>query len=175
MATADIDPCRSTNKLENEKFATDCNGNTTVRVSDDCSLDKLEEIREAVVNGGTGGGSGTSVVSQNEIAGQVISAVRAVQLDGTQKLIYSSSDQGVPEAQTLGISSHAGVLDDSVNVVTFGPFSDSSITFAVNDCVYLDTNGQLTNVAPTTGVLLELGKMIKPNVLFVDIKMPIIL
>lgn len=170
----DINPCRNTNSLENESFATNKNGKTVKRVEDECAIEKLEEVRQAVLSSGGGGGAGSSIL-QNELAGQTISAVRAVQLDGSQKLEYSTNDNTVAEAQTLGISNHAGVLDDSVEVVTFGPFTDSSITFAVNDCVYLGTNGQLTNVAPTTGVLLQLGKMIKPNVLFVDIEAPIIL
>lgn len=173
MATDIPDP-RNTIDLENKKFAENKNGKVIVRTEDECAVEKLEEVRQAIVDNGSGGGS-SGAVSQTELAGQTISAVRAVQLNGAQKLEYSTNDNTVAEAQTLGISSHAGVLDDSVDVVTFGPFSDSSITFAVNDCVYLGMNGQLTNVAPTTGILVQLGKMIKPNVLFVDIEAPIIL
>ena len=37
MATTDIDPCRGTNQLENDKFALNENGDVIVRVSDDSS------------------------------------------------------------------------------------------------------------------------------------------
>lgn len=46
MATSDIDPCRGTNQLENEKFALDSNTNVTVRVTDDDGNAVLEEIRD---------------------------------------------------------------------------------------------------------------------------------
>lgn len=168
----DIDPCKGIITLENSKFAENTNGKVVVRVEDEVGT---QEIVDAI-NNISGGGGNQSVVSQNELAGQTISAVRAVQLDGvTQKLIYATNDNTVAEAQTLGLSRQGGSLDDSINVVTFGPYADSSITFAVNDCVYLDMNGLLTNVAPVSGIFLQIGKVIKENTIFVDIEQPIVL
>ena len=46
MSTTDIDPCRGTNQLENEKFALNDQGDVVVRVADDDATEVLEEIRD---------------------------------------------------------------------------------------------------------------------------------
>ena len=163
-----VNPCKSIITLENEKFRQRDDGSIVVATDND-------DIIQAIQNSGGGSGGSSASVVQIELAGQTISAVKAVQLDGSSKLIDSTNDATLADASVLGVSRHAGVLDDSVEVVTFGPYSDSSITFAVNDCVYLGLNGQLTNVAPTTGILVQVGKVIKDNTIFVDIEPPIIL
>jgi hypothetical protein len=53
MASSDIDPCRGTQKLENEKFATSSLGKTVVRVADDEALAVLEQI--LALQGGSAG------------------------------------------------------------------------------------------------------------------------
>lgn len=51
MSTTDIDPCRGTLVLENEKFALNSNNDVVIRVADDDALVVLEAISAAL--GGT--------------------------------------------------------------------------------------------------------------------------
>lgn len=56
----DIDPCRATLPLENEKFATNKNSKTVIRVEDEEAVCVLEDILTAL-----GGSSGTPIFDDN--------------------------------------------------------------------------------------------------------------
>ena len=122
---------------------------------------------------GPPGPSAGALVTAN--AAITISAIRAVKLDSSGEVIYSTNDQTYADAQTIGITLTAASVGDPVDILTFGEVADPSITFSIDSDIFLGLNGALTDVAPITGMYLRLGKIIKTQTLFIDIEQTIIL
>jgi len=115
VASTDLDPCRSTIDLENLKFAVDCNGKVTVRVSDDCSLEVLEQILAAL--GGTPTNNKTQRIFNVTIAAADVeqSLVLPTQIcgymiktrgNGSLKLTHVSGESGTVFLEIPGKSSY---------------------------------------------------------------------
>lgn len=73
------------------------------------------------------------------------------------------------DAQTIGISITAANSGGDIKIQTFGPLNDASFTFPVNACLYLDTNGNITDTAPTTGHSVPIGKSLGAGTIYIDI------
>jgi hypothetical protein len=50
---------------------------------------------------------------------------------------------------------------------------DSSLNFPVNESLYLGLNGEITNIAPTTGFVTQIGTSGGPGLMIVNIDQPI--
>lgn len=91
----DIDPCRATLPLENEKFATNANGKTVVRVEDEAAVAALNDILVQL-----GGSSGTPFFTQAQSTATggvdtlISTSVPALTTRNISKVIVSSRQAG---------------------------------------------------------------------------------
>jgi hypothetical protein len=101
-------------------------------------------------------------------AGASLSALRAVTSDGNGDAVYASNDT-LANAQVIGVTLGAANSGDQVGVKTFGIMTDANWTWT-KGAVYLGTNGQLTQTAPTGGaIIVQVGKAMTATQLFVDV------
>ena len=101
-------------------------------------------------------------------AGVSLSALRAVTTNSSGEAIYASTDT-LGNAQVVGITMAAASSGAQVGVKTFGPMSDASWNWT-KGAVYLSTNGQLTQTAPSGGaIIVQVGRALTATQLFVDV------
>lgn len=96
---------------------------------------------------------------------------RVVKYDGTN-ISYASNDNSDDAYVVVGVTRQAGT---EVAVVRDGVFIDNTFTFSAGDPIFLGTNGGLTQSAPTTGFLLQVGVAITSTKMLVSIDDPIFL
>lgn len=101
-------------------------------------------------------------------AGVSLSALRAVTTNTSGQAIYASNDT-LGNAQVVGITLGAANAGEQVGVKTFGPISDANWNWT-KGAVYLGTNGQLTQTAPSGGaIIVQVGRALTATQLFVDV------
>ena len=101
-------------------------------------------------------------------AGVSLSALRAVTTNASGQAIYASNDT-LGNAQVVGITLGAANSGEQVGVKTFGPMSDAGWNWT-KGAVYLGTNGQLTQTAPSGGAIsVQVGRALTATQLFVDV------
>jgi len=110
-----------------------------------------------------------------KIAGETISAIKAVYADTNTTIKHS--DKSVAGRQfCIGISKTAGIATSSIEVIIDGVLTDASFSgFTRNEPIFVGSSGALTQTPPTSGVLLEVGYYLGENKIEVEIKRPIIL
>lgn len=99
------------------------------------------------------------------------------------KLIYQSSptNGGLGNSQinakkdVVGISVSAAVTGNLFEVLLFGRVEDAFFNYPVNTSLYLDIDGNITDISPTTGYSVLIGKGLGTGAIFIDIERPIIL
>lgn len=102
------------------------------------------------------------------VAGVNISALRAITTDGSGQAVYASNDT-LDNAQVIGITTVAATAGNNVTIKTSGIITDASWSWT-KGAVYLGTNGQLTQTAPTGGaIIVHVGKALTATKLQVDI------
>ncbi len=131
-------------------------------VCDEVAHDKLDEIASAL-----GGGFCTKVATET------MSAIRLVKLDNPTDVSLATSDSTCPDATVLGVSRTAANATENVEIVTSGKLYDSSFNFPVNSPLFLGINGIITDVAPTTGFLTQIGTSGGPGLINININDPV--
>lgn len=102
------------------------------------------------------------------VAGTNISALRAVTTNGSGEAVYASNDT-LLNAQVVGLTVNAANSGNNVTIKTNGVITDASWNWT-KGTVYLGTNGQLTQTAPSGGaVIVHVGKALTATKLQVDI------
>lgn len=117
---------------------------------------------------------GLVAVSQDLLmtAGGSLSALRAVTTNSAGEAVYASS-ASIATAQVVGITLGAASSGQQVGVKTFGPMVDANWNWTKGP-VYLSTNGQLTQTAPTGGaIVVQVGRALTATQLFVDVELTI--
>ena len=87
-------------------------------------------------------------------------------------VVYASRDLLETVQTVLGFTKTAGTV---VEVIVQGVYSDPTMAWDPVFPLWLGINGELTQVRPTTGYLLEVGKVITPTEIVINIQSPIIL
>lgn len=101
-------------------------------------------------------------------AGASLSALRAVTTNSSGQAVYANNNT-LANAQVVGITLGAASSGEQVGVKTFGPMSDANWNWT-KGAVYLGTNGQLTQNAPSGGaIIVQVGRALTNTQLFVDI------
>lgn len=131
-------------------------------VCDETTHEKLDNITAAL-----GGGAATKVAAEN------ISAIKLLTLDNPTDVSLSTSDGSCPEATVFGVSRTSGSTGDNIEVITAGVLYDSSFNFPVNAPLFLGINGTITDTAPTTGYLTQIGTSGGPGLINININPPI--
>lgn len=107
-------------------------------------------------------------------ASESISALKLVYLDSS--LSCSLADSSISgKINSCGVSINAGILGDIIKILSFGIIEDASFLFGVNEPLYLGTNGEITNIPPTTGYLTKIGYGLGAGSIYIKIEKPITL
>ncbi|WP_051331767.1 hypothetical protein [Methylocaldum szegediense] len=107
-------------------------------------------------------------------AGEALGGHRMVVLNAQQKAIYADSSDPTHVDKVLGLTLGAAAQDALVTVQNSGEISEPSWNWALNQPVFLGTQGQLTQTPPATGFVLMVGFPTSSNTLFLDIKQAIL-
>lgn len=111
------------------------------------------------------GGSSASDVTATAFG--VISALKVVYaISATQVAI---ADQLQPH-KPIGVALNAAGDGDSITFRTFGEVEDASFLFAVNEPLFFNSVGSITNIPPSTGYHTEIGHGMGVGKIFVSIK-----
>lgn len=106
------------------------------------------------------------------IAGQNLSALRAVTSNALGEAVYASNDT-IANAQVIGVTYTSANAGSVVTVITSGLFTDPIWNWTKGP-VFLGTNGTLTQTAPTGGaILVYVGKALTATQILIDIDITI--
>lgn len=112
-------------------------------------------------------------ITQTYVAGETISALKAVYINSVDSKIYLANPSTLQTASVSGITKTAGNIGDSIEIVQYGPLQDSFLTFANAEIICLGNNGVMTNSQPTTGYLTRLGRSVNSNTILITLEQPI--
>lgn len=90
-------------------------------------------------------------------------------------VIPASSSNVSHSSVVIGVSNGACIAGALCSVVTSGDIVEPSWSWIAGGAVYLSSNGTLTQTAPTTGFILQVGVAVLPTKIIVGIRLPIIL
>jgi hypothetical protein len=101
-------------------------------------------------------------------AGEALSALRAVTSDANGDAVYASNDT-LANAQVIGITETAASSGASVAIRTSGLMTDSNWNWT-KGTIYLGTNGQLTQTAPSGGAfVVHVARALTATTIQIDI------
>lgn len=111
----------------------------------------------------------TFTASTNIVALQLVLSV-----DGTNATTGDNVST-IQNAQVLGIAKTSAAISNTFKALVFGTISDSSFSgFIVNDPIYLNASGFLTQTVPVTpNFLVVCGKYLGSNTVLININEPI--
>lgn len=102
------------------------------------------------------------------LAGQTLGGHRCVMLNTGGDAVYADSSDVGHAGRLFGVTGNAANIGDPVTVHTFGEMTESTWAWDVTKHVFLGTNGQLTQVPPTSGFLQVIGQPITAQSLFIN-------
>jgi hypothetical protein len=101
-------------------------------------------------------------------AGEALSALRAVTSDANGDAVYASNDT-LANAQVIGITETAASSGAAVAIRTSGLMTDSNWSWT-KGTIYLGTNGQLTQTAPSGGAfVVHVARALTATTIQIDI------
>lgn len=123
---------------------------------------------------GPKGDPGISGTTTQGIAGEVISALKIVRSINATTVVLADSTINFEEARTLGMSTTAGGIGATIDVVFFGAIEDPSFTYPVNDPLFLTQNGNISNVQDPLSVYNStIGYSLGAGAIFINLQEPI--
>lgn len=90
-------------------------------------------------------------------------------------LVYADKDSAPDDNMILGITTKAVGAGVSVPVQTMGLMEESSWSWTPDLPIFLSNAGLMTQVAPSTGFIIIVGKAVSATEIYIGIKMPIVL
>lgn len=162
MAKRIPNACDNAQQMEHGKFRIDeTTGERFVAVTNPEVFDKLCEINDNL--------SGNLCT---KVASETISAMQLVRLDNpTDVSVVNTST--CPDATVFGVARVAANLGANVEIQRSGKLYDSSFNFPVNTPLFLGATGNITDTAPTTGFLTQIGYSGGPGLIVIEIQDPI--
>lgn len=91
------------------------------------------------------------------------------------ELVYADNTDPIDSVLAFGMTLHAASAGTLVGIITSGFVEESSWTWTPDGVIYLSVNGLMTQVVPTTGFVLPVGKAISATKMYFDIQPPILL
>jgi len=100
----------------------------------------------------------------------------ATQVTGGQRVMVSiggnleyADQTNLTHADRLcGMTLNAANIGEPLKIQTVGNIRDPIFTWAIGTPLYLGTNGMLTEIVPTTGILWQLAEMVAENTLLLN-------
>ncbi len=123
----------------------------------------------------SGGGSGLSANTEIRNASETISALKCLYSVDANSVGLSSDNVSFLKASVFGIAITAANTNESMQIQTGGTLRDSSFTWTSGAQLYVDSNGSLTDVAPSVGFRTLVASSQGPGQIFINIQEPIIL
>lgn len=117
--------------------------------------------------------AGAVNIVQTYIAGEAVSALKAVYVNPVDSKIYLANPSSLQTASVAGITKTAGDIGGLIEIVQYGPLKDSFFGFANSEIISLGDNGVMTNSQPTMGYLTRLGRSINSDTILITIEQPI--
>ena len=117
--------------------------------------------------GDPGAAGGTYIET---VAGEAISALRVVYLDGEEVFHLDPASSNV--RAVLGVAANGAGTGDPVNVQRLGVMQDSAWSFTPGP-VWCGASGQLTQAPPATGHDLQVGVAVATDKIIIGISDPI--
>lgn len=109
------------------------------------------------------------------VASGSLSAHRVVRvIDGSNHVAYAQPTlNGV--MGIVGITLQSAIVNGNITVRRDGEITDPSFTFTAGQAIYLTSNGFMTQVVPSSGVIQRVGYAITTTTMAVSIESPIAL
>lgn len=109
-------------------------------------------------------------------AGESIVALRVLYLNTADNLIYyADKDLLGCKDRIIGISTISAAIGEEVGFLEMGLMIDASWSWDTSKLLLLGSSGSLSQIPPTTGFILQLGRILATNSIFIDIGIPITL
>jgi hypothetical protein len=107
-----------------------------------------------------------SNITKSYIAATNVVAYKAVRVNDNNQLIYADNDF----PQVTGISTESGNTNQAILVATSGSVYSASWNWDTSKLVYVGNNGELIQIAPTEGYVIEVGNVIDSNTINIDVE-----
>jgi Uncharacterized conserved protein (DUF2190) len=104
-----------------------------------------------------------------------LSALKCVTVVSPTEIKLAENDIDFETATVFGVAITAASAGSTLKIKTYGILNDSSFNWPANTQLYLDENGSLTDVAPTSGFRTLVATSNGTNEIFINIQEPIIL
>ena len=112
-------------------------------------------------------------VNRDYIAGEVLSALDIVHLNSSTQKLHKAASSNVDFAgNVIGLVMSASAVDIVTPVIYAGYYFDSGWSWDMTPekrSLYFNTNGQLTQTAPTSGYVPRMGFVTSPQSIFLKI------
>jgi len=108
-------------------------------------------------------------LEDSRVCSEDISALKLVIAISDTNIILANKTDYI-NSKVLGISLQAGVTGSTIDVLLFGKIEDPFFSFPLNEPLFLDLNGTITNVPPTIDFSVNIGHSLGVGAIFIDIK-----
>jgi hypothetical protein len=109
-----------------------------------------------------------------KVASENISALKLVYLD-TQASVALADNSAEATGTVVGIALNTVLTGGLVRVLVFGILEDAFFNYAINERLFLGSNGEFTTVQPTSGVLTSVGFGLGLGAIQIGIDKPVLL
>jgi hypothetical protein len=123
--------------------------------------------------------TGVGLLTKFQPSGGSIINIAAVESLGGHRAVLAAGlyadNVSLSSSIVIGITTEAVTSGSNVIVQASGEMTEPSWLWDISKPVYLGQNGLLTQIVPTTGVIVEIGRPIANNKLLIKIQSPIVL
>ena len=116
-------------------------------------------------------GSGNEVVQFTKVAGENISALRVVRQSDKDTIVTADSST-YTNSVPLGVSISSGATGVDIEVIQRGQINDFFFNFALNEPLFLGSNGMITVTPPTSGFVTQIGHGLGAGAIYIDLQKP---
>lgn len=109
-----------------------------------------------------------------KIASENISALKLVYLD-TQSSVRLADNLSEVTGTVIGVALNTVLAGGLVRVLVFGILEDAFFNYAINERLFLGSNGEMTTIQPTSGVLTSIGFGLGSGAIQIGIDKPVLL
>lgn len=118
---------------------------------------EISIVQQLVVNNSPG--VLTETLEKQYVANSIINVNRVVALRSDGQIEHADKDTVLHQCNVIGVAKNSSAIGGLVNVVFSGIVTGASIGAIAQD-FFLGNNGNLTSVAPTTGIFQHIGEQV---------------
>jgi len=139
----------------------------------DLGDDIINVVNNAITQNATDAESATQL-KISRIAQEAIFENELVKAFSATHVELASGDATKQDAVVLGIAGNDAAIGQSVDIILLGVASDAAFAaFTVNDLLFLDVDGGITNVKRTSGYHVIIGKSLGGNDILCNPESPV--